>query len=157
MDVNRDGSITASELQRALRRTQASSEFDMKTIQLLISKYDTNGDREISFEEFFELFNNLNEEYETFLLTDADGSGFIDLHEFTEALKGKGYFFSHKFYEYIVNEICKRTKNPGIPFDIYIRVAARFDQLSRQYNLTLFYQKNSLENFLKKNFFDDFW
>lgn len=129
----------------------------MKTVELLISKYDTNMDREISFDEFFDLFNNLNQEYETFLLTDSDGSGFIDLHEFTEALKGKGYFFSRGFYEYIVNKICKRTKQHGIQFDIYIRVAARFDQLCAQYNHTLFFQKNSLENYLKENFFDDFW
>jgi Ca2+-binding EF-hand superfamily protein len=159
MDLNRDGSITAVELQRALRLTQASSEFDMKTIELLISKYDTNGDREISFEEFFDLYNNLNEEYETFLLTDADGSGLIDLDEFTSALKNKGYFFGKNFYEHIVHEICKRTKKSGIQFDIYIRVAARFDQLCQQYNRTLNYsnQKSSLENYLKKNFFENFW
>ena len=60
-DLNRDGSITSIELQEALRGQ--ISNFSLKTIELLISKHDKNGDKEISFEEFNSLFNNLNEEY----------------------------------------------------------------------------------------------
>jgi Ca2+-binding EF-hand superfamily protein len=101
MDLNGDGSITAVELQRALRRTLAGSEFNIKTVELLIAKYDVNGDKEISFEEYFDLFNNLNEEYENFLMMDADGSGTIDQAEFTDALLRKGHEFSHEFFKFI--------------------------------------------------------
>ena len=157
MDLNRDGSITASELQQTLRRAQAGSEFNIKTIELLISRYDANGDKQISFDEFFELFNSLNEEYESFLLTDSDGSGTIDLDEFKTSLRRKGYNFSDQFFHYVVSEICNRTKKNGIQFDNYIRVAARFDYLCHFYHNTPYFQKNSLEEYLRKTFFQDFW
>ena len=119
MDLNRDGSITSIELQEALRGQ--ISNFSRKTIELLISKHDKNGDKEISFEEFNSLFNNLNEEYENFLLTDSDDSGLIDLSEFRNSMFKKGYHFSDNFYKFIVDEISRHTHNYGIRFDDYIR------------------------------------
>jgi Ca2+-binding EF-hand superfamily protein len=157
MDTNRDGSITAQELQQTLRKAQAGSEFSLKTVELLISRYDTNGDREISFNEFFDLFNSLNEEFESFLMMDTDGSGSIDFIEFKTALKQKGYNFSDYFFKYIVDEICARTRKSGILFDSYIRVAARFDYLIHYYKNTPYFQRNSLEEYLRKTFFTDFW
>jgi Ca2+-binding EF-hand superfamily protein len=156
MDINKDGSITANELQQTLRLAQ-SSEFSIKTVELLMSKYDTNGDREISFEEFYDLFSNLNEEFESFLLMDSDGSGSIDLEEFANALKQKGYNFSRSFFQGIMEEIDKKTGHNGIRFDNYIRVAARFDFLCQSYRKTPYFQKESLEVYLKKTFFQDFW
>jgi Ca2+-binding EF-hand superfamily protein len=120
MDVNRDNSITASELQIALRRGQGS-DFNLKTVELLMSKYDKNGDREISFDEFYDLYTNLNDEYENFLMTDTDDSGQIDANEFTTTMNNKGYYFSFKFFKFIVDEISKHTGINGIKFDNYIR------------------------------------
>jgi len=120
MDLNNDGSIASSELQEVLRRGQGS-DFSSKTIDHLITKYDKNGDREISFEEFYDLYINLNEEYENFLLTDSDGSGFIDPDEFSITMSKKGYQFSNKFYKFIVDEISKNTGTYGIKFDNYMR------------------------------------
>lgn len=157
MDVNKDGSITANELQQALRMTQSTSEFSRKTVELLMSKYDTNGDREISFEEFHDLFLNLNEEFESFLYMDADDSGSIDINEFSSSINKKGYNFSNDFYLAIMNEIEKKTGHRGIRFDNYIRVAARFDFLCQSYRKTPYFQKESLERYLKKTFFQDFW
>ncbi len=157
MDLNKDGSITAHELQQALKRTQSTSEFSIKTVELLMSKYDTNGDREISFEEFYDLFLNLNEEFESFLLMDCDDSGSIDLEEFRNAINRKGYNFSSTFYQGLMSEIAKQTGFDGIRFDNYIRVAARFDFLCQSYRKTPYFQKDSLEAYLKKTFFQDFW
>jgi len=120
MDVNRDGSISSTELQEALQRGH-TSHFSKKTIDIFISKYDKNGDREISFEEFFNLYNYLNEEFENFLLTDSDGSGLIDPNEFRDSMLKKGYQFNNNFFEFIVDEIRKKTGNYGIKFDDYIR------------------------------------
>lgn len=157
MDINRDGSITAIELQQTLRRAQAGNEFNIKTVELLISRYDKNGDKQISFDEFLDLFNSLNEEYESFLMMDADGSGYIDFYEFKESLSRKGHRFSDSFYQYIMHEITGRTGKPGIQFDNYIRVAARFDYLCHFYHNTPYFHRNSLEEYLRKTFFQDFW
>lgn len=157
MDVNRDGSITAPELQEALRRGQSSSEFNLKTVEIILDKFDKNGDREISFDEFSLLFTKLNEEFENFLLMDADDSGQIDIDEFSHGLKTKGYDFSPKFYKLIFDEIKKKTGHKGINFDYYIRIAARFDYLCKFYRITPYYQKTSLESYLKKTFFQNFW
>lgn len=157
MDLNGDGSITAVELQRALRRSLAGSEFSIKTVELLIAKYDVNGDKEISFEEFFDLFNSLNEEYENFLMMDTDGSGSIDQAEFTDAIMRKGHEFSHEFFKYIMDEVYRKTGQYGIQFDNYIRIAARFEFLCKTYKNTPYYHKHPLESYLKKTFFQDFW
>lgn len=158
MDANHDGSITAIELQEALRRGQGVSDFNIKTIHLLISKYDKNGDREISFDEFYDLYCNLNEEYENFLMMDEDGSGYIDLDEFQSAMVSKDYNFTRKFFKFIVEEIGKHTASSGIKFDNYIRVMARFDYLCAYYQKTpYFHNKHSLQSYLKNTFFQDFW
>jgi hypothetical protein len=117
-----------------------------------------NGDKQISFDEFFDLFNCINEEYEAFLMIDSDGSGLIDLYEFKSALRNKGYNFSDMFFQYLMNEICAKTKKNGIQFDNYVRVAARFDYLCNFYQNTPYFQKShSLEDYLGKTFFQDFW
>ena len=157
MDVDKDGSITSSELHRTLLRTQSSTEFDMKTIDLLISKYDKNGDKEISFEEFTDLYNNLNEEFVNFLMMDSDDSGTIDLQEFTEALNNKGFHFSNEFFKSIMEGVQKHTGLYGLKFDNYIRIAARFEFLCKTYRTTPYFHKHTLENYLKMTFFQDFW
>ena len=156
MDKNGDGSITAVELQQALRSTQAS-EFSMKTVQLLISKYDANGDREISFSEFHDLYLNLNDEFEAFLMMDADGSGSIDKSELMSSISRKGYHFSPAFYDTICDNVRRRTGHASIEFDNYIRIAARFDFLCSTYQRTPYFHKEKLEVYLTKTFFQDFW
>ena len=156
MDLNKDGSITAIELQKALRLTQ-SSEFNVKTVNLLLVRYDTNGDHEISFDEFYDLYMNLNEEYEGFLLMDTDGSGGIDIDELREALRAKGYMFSAGFFKLVMDEVNKHTGGRIIEFDNYIRIGARFDFLCHTYNKIPYMYRDSLETYMKKTFFVDFW
>lgn len=157
MDANRDNSITIGELQLALRKTQASSDFSLKTVELLVSKYDKNGDREIDFNEFYDLFVNLSDEYEAFLMMDSDDSGSIDIDEFSAALDKKGYEFTSDFYRMIMREIERKTNFANIRFDNYIRVAARFDFLTNTYKKTPYFHKESLQSYLTKTFFLDFW
>ncbi len=158
MDTNRDGTIMANELQEALRRGLQMNDFNMKTIQLLISRYDKNGDMEINFDEFFDLFCNINEEYESFLIMDKDSSGYVNCDEFSLAMNSKGYNFSPKFFKFIVGEIGKHSNSRGMKFDNYIRAMARFDYLCEYYRKTPYFHNNhNLESYLKNTFFQDFW
>jgi Ca2+-binding EF-hand superfamily protein len=134
IDSNHDGRITGQELHEALRRGQPSSEFDPYTINTLIEKYDNDRDNQISFQEFYDLFQHLNAQYNEFLDFDADSSGFIDGRELANVLRRKGYSFSPDLFNYIVNEISRRSGKNGINFDTYVRVIARFDFLRSAYN-----------------------
>lgn len=155
MDLNGDGKLTAHELQKALR--QAGSEFSLRTVELLMNKYDSNGDKEIAFDEFIGLFHRLNDDYEQFVMFDLDASGHIDYFEFKESLKSKGYEFSDDFYEHMMTMICTRTRSERITFDTFMRVSARLDYMKELYNDSAQYQRKPMNQFLRKYFFDEFW
>jgi Ca2+-binding EF-hand superfamily protein len=137
-------------------RGQPNSQFDIKTAELLVNKYDTNNDGEISFHEFESLFGYLNEEYFKFLMADSDGNMTIDSHELEEFLKQRGFKFKKDFYNFIINSIKSRTKN-GVTFDYYCRLMARFDYLTKIHATIPYYKTYPLENYLRDAFFSEFW
>ena len=157
MDVNKDGRLCFDELQEALRRGQPNSEFNVKTVQLLYEKYDRNKDGEIDFDGFYDMYVYLNNEYFTFLNMDKDGNGVVDAGELYESFLKRGYKFKREFFNYIENTMRETNKN-GITFDNYCRLAARFDYLVNIFTNTPRYQaSHTLESYLKKTFFFNFW
>jgi len=157
IDVDNSGALSVDELQRALYSVH-NKEFSLKTVKLLMSKYDKNNDKSITFDEFYDLYGDLNAEYESFLLMDVDGSGHIDQNELEQGFSGKGYKFTKEFYQHVISEITKKTGDSGVKFDHYIRLASRFDYLCHFYRETPYYhQVMSMENYLKKTMFLDFW
>jgi Ca2+-binding EF-hand superfamily protein len=174
IDHNHDGEINFQELHQALKKGQENSEFDPKTVQILLQKYDQNHDNEISFDEFYSLFIGINNQFNEFLDIDEDFSGTIDSHELANALRKKSYNFSDMFYKYLTDEMSKRMHR-AITFDMYVRVIARLDYLRQEYNKnnsfknkshghSLFQQKNShsnnsstgMEHYIANSFFSNF-
>lgn len=133
MDHNRDGEISGQELHEALRKGQANSEFDPITVGVLLRKYDSNNDNEINFNEFFQLFNEINVKFNEFLDIDLDFSGSVDSRELANALSRKGYNFSQDFFNYLFYELSQKTGKQAITFDIYLRVLSRIEQMSRDF------------------------
>lgn len=152
MDRNRDGEISAQELHECLKRGQTNYEFDPYTVSFLLEKYDQNRDNEIGFQEFHDLYMGLNVQYNEFLDIDQDSSGFIDGRELGNALRRRGYNFSQEIFDYVVNEIARRSGKRGISFDVYVRVTARFDFLRNQYSRSP-YQSVPLEKYIRDYFF----
>lgn len=152
IDVNRNGSISTQELHEALRRGQTNFDFDPFTVQYLMQKYDTNGNGQISFEEFYQLNVDLNVQYNEFLDIDQDMSGFVDSRELSNSLRRKGYNFSPEIFDFIVNEISRRSGKRGITFDLYVRVSARFDALRNEYN-RMPYKNVPMDIFIRDRFF----
>lgn len=152
MDHNRDGQITIQELHEALKRGQPMFDFDPFTVQYLVQKYDNNRNNEISFHEFHDLFVGLNIQFNEFLDIDRDSSGFIDGRELTNAMYAKGFHFSPEIFDYVVNEISRRSGKQGISFDIYVRVAARFEALRNEYN-RMPMKNMPMEMFVRSKFF----
>lgn len=159
MDHNRDGKITGQELHEALRKGQESSQFDPITVQYLLKKYDRDNDNEINFNEFHQLFVEINNQYNEFLDIDLDFSGSIDSQELANALRRKNYTFSADFFNFLFFELSKRSGKQTISFDIYVRVTARFDQLKYDFKNSPQNRGNSnvnsmqLEQFIKQYFF----
>ena len=74
VDTNRSGSINARELQAALSNGSWEP-FSEATTCLFIRMFDRNGDNVLSFSEFKQLWNYLQQWTETFRRFDTDGSG----------------------------------------------------------------------------------
>jgi Ca2+-binding EF-hand superfamily protein len=156
IDSNRDNNITAQELHQALRKGHSSSEFDPYTVTVLLEKYDSNHDSQITFDEFARLFNDLNGQLNEFLDFDSDNSGAIDGRELGNIMRRKSYNFSPDLYNFVAGEIARRSGKPGITFDTYVRVIARFDFLRNQFNRAQ--TQNSmlapnLETYVRNSFF----
>lgn len=153
IDSNRDGRITGQELHEALRRGQPVSEFDPYTIQTLIEKYDKDRDNQISFQEFNDLFVQLNAQLNEFYDFDSDNSGSIDGRELGNILRRKGYNFSPDLFNYVVSEISRRSGKNGVNFDTYVRVIARFDFLRAQHSANPQLRSVPLEKYIRDTFF----
>lgn len=127
--------------------------FDKKTVQILLLQYDKDHDNEISFQEFYELFTAINEQYIDFLDIDLDSSGCIDSNELEKALRNKGFHMSAKFFSDLFMEILKRANATEITFDLFVRITSRFIHIRNEF-------KNSgitdMEKYFRKNFFIDF-
>ena len=162
IDHNSDGEINFHELHEALKKGNPfNSEFDPKTVKLLLSKYDRDNDNEINFDEFFNLFQGINLQFNEFLDIDKDSSGTIDSSELAGYLHRKGYKFTKSFYDALMFELSKLThSNSGVSFDLYVRVIAKIDYLRNQFNHfnQHSYQSNTgnLEDYVKENFFINF-
>lgn len=155
-DTDSSGFITFDELNAALRKGQPDSQFDSKTVKLILEKFDYNFDGQIGFDEFKQVFSYLNQQFEAFLMIDKDGSGAIDADEFYQALVQRNYQLSRGFADYIVNEL-RRHNTRGITFDFYCRISARFDYLCGEYSNSKFYQRQPLEKYMRDTFFNHFW
>jgi len=125
-----------------------------------LKKYDKNHDNEISFEEFYQLFAELNNQYNEFLDIDLDFSGTIDSRELSNALKKKGFDCTQNFYNYLFGEMMRRNLVPQqkVTFDIFVRIIARFENLRNEFR-QLPQNKNKqldhlqLEQFIAQKFF----
>lgn len=150
LDQNGDQKINTQELHQALKKGQMNSEFDLRTVAILMEKYDTNRDGEISFDEFHNLFFSINNLFNEFLDFDQDFSQSIDPNELKSLLYSRGYQLSHNFFGYLFAQLRQRFNIVAITFDMYVRISARLDYL------TNVGQTNNFEQYLIQHFFDNF-
>lgn len=157
IDHNHDGRINFTELHEALLRGMPNSQFDAKTVKVLLDKYDNDNNGEIDFSEFYNLFIGINSQYNEFLDIDEDFSGLIDSKELTSSLAKKGYNLNGQFIDglmYQINRYSSRSKD-GASFDMYVRIVARLDKLKSNFSKKTS-DRGSFENFIIQNFFIEF-
>jgi len=132
VDFDQSGAITANELQQALVNGDWSP-FDLDTVKLLMSIFDTDRSGTIGFNEFAGLWQYIREWQNVFRHFDTDRSGSIEGPELSNALRQFGYNLSPTLLQlvlrkYDIQKASDMTVAPGfqqaplgITFDRFVR------------------------------------
>jgi len=151
VDTDRSGSITATELQKALINGDWSP-FDLDTVKLLMTIFDTDRSGTIGFNEFTGLWRYVKDWQNVFRHFDKDRSGSIDGAELQAALKQFGYNLSPQLLsevekKYYTSKASGSSGGPsgpagfslphnapaGISFDRFVRACVVIKQLTEAF------------------------
>jgi len=140
VDTDRSGAITAPELERALINGDWSP-FDLDTVKLLMTMFDTDRSGTIGFNEFSGLWQYIKDWQGVFKHFDRDGSGSIDGGELTQALRQFGYNLSPQLLHLVQSKydvkasapVPGRGPPPGISFDRFVRACVVIKQLTEAF------------------------
>ncbi|CAH3153922.1 unnamed protein product [Porites lobata] len=119
IDKDRNGRITADELQQALSNGSWTP-FNPETVRLMIGMFDRDNSGTIEFNEFYALWQYVTDWQKTFRSYDTDNSGTIDRHELKTALTNFGYRLSDKMYTMLITKFDKSGMG-AILFDDFIQ------------------------------------
>jgi len=137
VDTDHSGSINAHELERALINGDWTP-FDLDTVKMLMSIFDTDRSGTIGFNEFAGLWKYIKDWQNVFRHFDRDRSGSIDGQELREALSQFGYQLSPPILDLIQRKYASsaavaRMPPPGITFDRFVRACVVIKQLSEAF------------------------
>ncbi|PAV23132.1 EF-hand [Pyrrhoderma noxium] len=142
VDADRSGAITAQELQQCLINGDWSP-FDLDTVKLLMSIFDTDRSGTIGFNEFAGLWKYIKDWQGVFRHFDQDRSGSIDGRELENALRQFGYNLSPQLmhlllakYDVVATAPVGRHGGgapPGITFDRFVRACVVIKQLTESF------------------------
>ncbi|KIP09039.1 hypothetical protein PHLGIDRAFT_126631 [Phlebiopsis gigantea 11061_1 CR5-6] len=141
VDSDRSGHISAHELQRALINGDWTP-FDLDTVKLLMTIFDTDRSGTIGFNEFAGLWKYIQDWQNVFRHFDRDRSGSIDGSELQQALRQFGYNLSPQLLgllerKYDVKEASAPampgSAPPGISFDRFVRACVVIKTLTESF------------------------
>ncbi|KAF4614904.1 hypothetical protein D9613_002917 [Agrocybe pediades] len=133
VDADRSGSITVTELQSAL-----VNDFDLDTVKMLMSIFDTDRSGTINFTEFAGLWKYISDWQNVFRHFDRDRSGSIEGRELAEALRSFGYNLSPGLLTLIEQKYASEPTSgygppPGISFDRFVRACVAVKTLTESF------------------------
>jgi len=139
VDLDRSGAITALELERALINGDWTP-FDLDTIKLLMTIFDTDRNGTINFNEFSGLWKYIKDWQNVFRHFDKDRSGSIDGGELRDALAQFGFNLSPPLLNLVQRKYASNVTNnqggippSGISFDRFVRTCVVVKQLSESF------------------------
>ncbi|RDX48616.1 EF-hand [Lentinus brumalis] len=142
VDTDRSGHISVNELQKALINGDWSP-FDLDTVKLLMSIFDTDRSGTIGFSEFSGLWKYIKDWQNVYRHFDRDNSGSIDGQELQEALRQFGYQLSPQLLHLVEAKYDVATgtgpqarhgaPQQGITFDRFVRACVVIKQISETF------------------------
>jgi Ca2+-binding EF-hand superfamily protein len=138
VDVDHSGSISASELQRALINGDWTH-FDLDTVKLLMGLFDTDRTGDIDFNEFSGLWKYIEDWQHVFRRFDKDGSGSIDGNELRSALNQFGFKLPPQLLALLLAKYSSAPTGsdvqdqPTITFDRFIRACVFVKQFTESF------------------------
>jgi len=137
VDTDRSGAINPVELERALINGDWTP-FDLDTVNLLMTIFDTDRSGTIGFNEFAGLWKYIQDWQGVFRHFDRDRSGSIDGRELQDALHQFGYNLSPMLLsllqrKYASGVASRMAPSAGITFDRFVRACVVVKQLSEAF------------------------
>lgn len=137
VDTDGSGHITAPELERALMNGDWTP-FDLDTVKMLMSIFDTDRSGTIGFNEFAGLWKYIKDWQGVFRHFDRDRSGSIDGGELREALSQFGFQLSPQILDLVQRKYATTPGGRGQPvsgisFDRFVRACVAIKQLSEAF------------------------
>ncbi|EIN07732.1 EF-hand [Punctularia strigosozonata HHB-11173 SS5] len=137
VDVDRSGSISVTELQRALVNGNWTN-FDLDTVKMLMNIFDTDRSGTIGFAEFSGLWKYIADWQNVFRHFDKDRSGSIEGPELSAALRSFGYNLSPSILSLIEQKYATGPSEgygppPGITFDRFVRACVVVKTLTESF------------------------
>ncbi|KAG9006162.1 hypothetical protein FRB94_012251 [Tulasnella sp. JGI-2019a] len=134
VDTDRSGSISPNELQQALVNGDWSP-FDLDTVKLLMTIFDTDRSGTVTFNEFSGLWKYIKDWQGVFRHFDQDRSGSIDGRELNQALTQFGFNLSPQLITLLERkyDIKASASGTGITFDRFVRCCVVIKQLTESF------------------------
>jgi len=139
VDYDKSGAVSAPELQQALVNGDWTP-FDLDTVKLLMTIFDTDRSGTIGFNEFSGLWKYIKDWQGVFRHFDKERSGSIDRAELTSALGQFGYNLSaqhisliEKKYASAAGPAAYGAPAPGITFDRFVRACVVVKTLTESF------------------------
>ncbi|KAI9189724.1 hypothetical protein H9P43_001157 [Blastocladiella emersonii ATCC 22665] len=131
VDVNRDGKISADELQQALALLGYTT-FNPECVRLMISLHDFDQSGTIDLNEFLSLWRYVTDWHRLFAGFDQDGSGTIDCSELHQALIRFGFNLTPELIQLLVRKYDRYGTNT-MTFDSFIQCCVTLQGLTRSF------------------------
>ena len=132
VDTNKNGKISATELQSALTNGLEEFPFSLSTVKSILDAFKYQ--EEINFEQFGNIWRYINDWQKCFKRFDVDKSGSINSEELYTALVSFGYFVSKSVAQLLVKQFDKIGKNE-ILFDDFIKSCLVLFGLTREFQI----------------------
>ncbi|KAL9547525.1 hypothetical protein PS6_007081 [Mucor atramentarius] len=143
VDVDRSGSISVHELQTALVNGDWSP-FNIETVRMMVSIFDTDNNGTIDFREFRGLWKYVEDWSHCFKKFDQDNSGSIDCYEMSHALRTFGYNVSDRFIQILIQTFDKYG-NGDITFDCFVQACVTLSTLTKSFRARDYEGRGSIQ------------